>query len=139
MECKRYRLYEAYLNLLELNDACSASVCSECQNNDLTRRQIYYLRVIDSQEDMTASRLADITSNSKPTITELVNRLIAGDCVYKEKSSKDRRVCYIHLTPKGKKIARSEELTQLRLVEHIEKSLTEDEVNTLIELLNKLT
>ncbi|WP_243684757.1 MarR family transcriptional regulator [Methanosarcina barkeri] len=43
---------------------------------------------------MTFSRLARITRNSKPTITEMVNKFVKMDCVYKEKSSKDGRIFF---------------------------------------------
>lgn len=138
MACKKYKLYEACIRLQNLSDACEHSLCNECQQHDLTHRQLYYLRIIDTCQEMTFSRLATLTNNSKPTITELVNRLIAQDCVYKQKSSKDKRVCYIYLTEKGKKLARLEGIKQMRIVEHINECLSEDEISCLIELLNKL-
>ena len=138
MTCKRHELYQAYMKLLELGSQCSETISHECQAKAMTRKQVYYLRIIDENNNMTFSKLADFTSNSKPTITEVINKFISWDCVYKEKSDKDKRVCYIHLTPKGKRIARAEELTQVRLIERIEACLDESEINTLITLLNKL-
>ncbi|MEG0380047.1 MAG: MarR family transcriptional regulator, partial [Eubacterium sp.] len=88
---------------------------------------IHYLRIIDENEHMTFSKLADYTAISKPTVTEMINKFILWDCVYKEKSNRDKRVCYIHLTTKGRRIARAEELTQLRLIERIENCLNEED------------
>ncbi len=138
MTCKKHELYQAYLRLLEIGGNCSASIAHECEAEAMTPKQIYYLKVIDDHEKMTFSRLADVTSNSKPTVTEMINRFIANGCVYKEKSMHDRRVCYIHLTDKGRQIARAEEMTQLRLIERIEACLSAEEVDQLIALLNKL-
>lgn len=139
MVCKKHELYQAYMKLLEIGSQCSNTISCECQMNELTRKQVYYLRIIDENNEMTFSKLADFTSNSKPTITEMINKFISWDCVYKEKSEMDKRVCYIRLTPKGKRIARAQELTQFKLIERIEDSLSEDEINMLIIILNKLS
>ena len=138
MTCKKHELYQAYLRLLEIGGSCGASIAHECQAETMTPKQIYYLKIIDHNDDMTFSKLAHYTSNSKPTVTEMINRFIANGCVYKEKSANDKRVCYIHLTPKGKRIARAEEMTQIKLIERIESCLSEEEVSLLISLLNKL-
>ena len=59
-------------------------------------------------------------------------------CVYRERSPEDGRVFFIYLTPKGKTIARAEESTQIRCVERITESLTDEELDQLITLLNKI-
>ncbi|MEG0075179.1 MAG: MarR family winged helix-turn-helix transcriptional regulator [Eubacterium sp.] len=138
MECKKHELFQAYMKLLEIGYDCSKAINHECQIKNLTNKQIHYLKIIDENNDMTFSKLADFTSISKPTVTEMINKFILCDCVYKEKSDQDKRVCYIHLTTKGRRIARAEELTQLRLIERIESCLDENEINLLIDLLNKL-
>lgn len=139
MSCRKQELFRAYLKLLELENQCASATLPEYKEGDLTPRQVYYLRIIDGYDALTCSDLAQYTDNSKPTVTEMVNKFISWDCVVKQRSDTDRRVCYIRLTPKGKRIARAEEMQYLRLVEHIENSLTEEEVKQLIELLNKLS
>jgi DNA-binding MarR family transcriptional regulator len=59
-------------------------------------------------------------------------------CVYRERSPEDGRVYFIYLTPKGKSIARSEERTQIQVIERIKNSLTDEELDQLITLLNKI-
>ena len=44
--------------------------------SDITVKQIGYLRAIDGHEEVTFSKLAKITRNSKTTITEKINKFV---------------------------------------------------------------
>ena len=136
MSCKKEELLKAYLKLLELEEQCLEP---RCEQEKLTPRQIYYLQVIDGHETLTCSDLAECTNNSKPTVTDMINRFIRMDCVTKQRSEKDHRVYYIRLTPKGERIARSDQLKSQKLIKRIENCLTEDEIIHLIHILNKLS
>jgi DNA-binding MarR family transcriptional regulator len=138
MESKREKLFNAYENLLRVRGECAFQISNECTISDLTVRQIEYLKIIDNHRDITFSRLADITRNSKPTITEMINKFLHFDCVFKEKSSDDARVSYIRLTDKGEHVARHELITIKRVVDRILESLNEKEVEQLIALFTKV-
>ena len=131
-------LLEVLEHLLMLKNECSCSVFSECGLSDMTVRQVSYLKVIDEQGDVTFSRLAEITNNSKPTVTEMVNRFVSRDCVYREPSRNDGRILYIRLTDKGKKIAQAEQAALRRVAERMADSLDEEELALLIRLLAKV-
>ncbi|MBC3795538.1 MarR family transcriptional regulator [Acetobacterium tundrae] len=134
MTCKKNELYQAYQKLLQME----ADFLEEGQARDITIKQVYYLRIIDQNYRVTFSQLAQETRNSKPTITELISKFISMGCVYRERSPEDGRVYFIYLTPKGKSIARAEEKTQVLLVERITNSLTDEELDQFITLLNKI-
>ncbi|MBK5243979.1 MAG: MarR family transcriptional regulator [Eubacteriaceae bacterium] len=138
MVCKKIELYKAYHKLLQIEADLLKNEDCECQAQDMTLKQVYYLRIIDQKDKVTFSQLAQETCNSKPTITELISKFISMDCVYRERSAEDRRVYYIYLTPKGKLIARAQERMQIRFIDHIRNSLTDAELNQLITLLNKI-
>ncbi|MDN5307203.1 MAG: hypothetical protein PWP16_566 [Eubacteriaceae bacterium] len=138
MICKKNDLYEVYQRLHELEAEFLHTEKSCCQAQELTMNQIKYLKIIDARFRVTFSELAEETKNSKPTITETINRFITQGCVYRERSAEDRRVYYIYLTPKGKSIARAQEKTKLRLIERIQENLTDDEMKQFITLLNKV-
>ncbi|WP_041668783.1 MarR family winged helix-turn-helix transcriptional regulator [Acetobacterium woodii] len=138
MTCKKNELYEAYHKLLKLDSALHKNETCQCQADDFTSKQKYYLKIIDQNYRVTFSQLAQETQNSKPTITELISKFISMGCVYRERSPEDGRVYFIYLTQKGKSIARSEERSQIQLIEHIKNSLTDDELDQLITLLNKI-
>ena len=125
-------------NLFRMKNQCSSEVFSECGLSDLTVKQIGYLRIIDEYGEVTFSRLANVTSNSKPTITEMVNKFVKMECVYRERSPEDARIFYIRLTEKGRAIARYEQNSLLRMIERMTDSLDDREIDTLIRILRKV-
>jgi len=131
-------LRELFNHLLAMKNECSCSIFSECGLSDMTVKQIAYLKVIDEQGDVTFSRLAEITKNSKPTITEMVNRFVRMECVYREPCRDDGRILYIRLTDKGKKIAQAEQAALHRMIERMIASLDEHELDLLIRILQKV-
>jgi DNA-binding MarR family transcriptional regulator len=131
-------LLAVFEHLLRMKNECSCTIFSECGLADMTVKQIAYLKVIDEHGDVTFSRLAEITRNSKPTITEMVNRFVRMECVYREPCPEDGRILYIRLTDKGKKIAQAEHDALRRVVERMIDSLDEHEQELLIEILKKV-
>jgi DNA-binding MarR family transcriptional regulator len=132
------QLCEVFENLIRIKNECSCSIFSECGLSDMTVKQIAYLRVIDEQGDVTFSRLAEITRNSKPTITEMINKFVRMECVYREPSGDDRRILYIRLTEKGQKIAKAEQAAMRRVIERMVNSLDEHELAILTGILQKV-
>jgi DNA-binding MarR family transcriptional regulator len=131
-------LFEVIENLLRLKNECSCTIFSECGLSDLTVRQIAYLKAIAEQDEVTFSRLAEITHNSKPTITEMINKFVRMECVYREPCPDDGRILYIRLTDKGQKIAKADHNALRRVIERMMNSLDEDETDLLIGILQKV-
>jgi DNA-binding MarR family transcriptional regulator len=125
-------------NLLKMKNECSCTIFSECGLSDMTVKQIAYLKVIDQQGEVTFSRLAEITRTSKPTVTEMINKCVRMECVYREQSPEDGRIQYIRLTDKGQKIAQAEQTALRRMIERMMESLDEHELNLLIGILGKV-
>jgi DNA-binding MarR family transcriptional regulator len=138
VKSRREILLKAYEHLTRVNGECSCEITRECGAGNLTVKQIEYLKIMDKYGNVTFSRLAELTKTSKPTISELVNKLIRLKCVYKERSPDDRRMSYIYLTRRGKEIARVERATMLKVVDRILVSLKDREVDLLITLFNKV-
>ncbi|NLN97021.1 MAG: MarR family transcriptional regulator [Eubacteriaceae bacterium] len=138
MKCYKKELISLFTKMRELSEYLASSAISQCGACDLTGNQIDYLRIIGSREGMTFSQLATTTEISKPSVSELISRLSAGEYVYKENCPRDKRVYYIYLTQKGKKIAHSDELVALSMIDHISTCLSEDEIMTLVQLLEKI-
>lgn len=131
-------LFEVIENILRLKNECSCTIFSECGLSDLTVRQIAYLKAIAEQDEVTFSRLAEITNNSKPTITEMINKFVRMECVYREPCPDDGRILYIRLTDKGRKIAKADQNALRRVIERMMNSLDEDETDLLIGILQKV-
>ena len=136
---RKNELLKAYENLSKIKGECSYRLAREHGVEKLTVRQISYLKIISEHRTVTFSRLASLTHNSKPTVTEMINKFIGCGCVYKEKCRNDGRISYIRLTKKGEKIANAEKLVSENLSERIGKSLHEKEIDLLIEILNKIS
>jgi DNA-binding MarR family transcriptional regulator len=131
-------LFEVFENLIRIKNECSCNIFSECGLSDMTVKQIAYLKAIDEQGEVTFSRLAEITRNSKPTITEMINKFVRMECVYRERCSDDGRILYIRLTDKGQKIAKAEHSALRQVIEQMMDSLDEHEMDLLIEILQKV-
>lgn len=125
-------------NLIRMKGECSCGIFSECCLSDITVKQIQYLKTIDQNGVITFSRLAEITNNSKPTITDMINKLIRMECVYREPCPYDGRSQYIRLTGRGEKIARAEQIALAQVIERLMTSLEGDEIDLLIEILRKV-
>jgi len=138
MREKEEHLFEALESLFRIRNQCSCTIFSECGLSDMTVKQIAYLKVIDEQGEVTFSRLAEITRNSKPTITEMINKFVRMDCVYRERSPDDGRILYIRLTEKGRKLAQAERIALHRLIEQVMDTLDDHEMELLIEILQKV-
>lgn len=131
-------LFEVLDHLLRIRNECSCSIFSECGLSDMTVKQIAYLKVIDAEGDVTFSRLAEITKNSKPTITEMINKCVRMECVYREHCPDDGRITYIRLTERGKAIAQAEQASLRRTIERMMETLDEREQELLVEILEKV-
>jgi len=138
MSARVEHLVEVFDRLMAIKNECSSEIFSECGLTDLTVTQITYLQAIDEHHDVTFSRLAEITRNSKPTVTEMVNRFVRMECAYRQKCPDDGRVTYIRLTEKGRMIANAEQNALHRMIERIVRALDENEVDLLLEILKKV-
>jgi DNA-binding MarR family transcriptional regulator len=132
------KLYKAYQKLMSIKCECKDKVCGLHGVAEMTVKQINYLKIIDSCDNMTFSGLAEKTKITKPSVTDLINKLEGFACVYKEKSAEDARVSYIRLTEKGINIARHENTALTNLIDRMMKSLNKNEINDLIKIINSV-
>ena len=138
MPAREEHLFEVFDRLIAIKNECSSEIISECGLSRLTVKQVAYLKTIDEHGDVTFSRLAEITRNSKPTVTEMVNRFVRMECAYRQKCPDDGRVTYIRLTEKGRMMANAEQNALNRMIEKMVRALDEKEVDLLIEILKKV-
>ena len=138
MHEQKEHLFLIFDTLIKIKSECSCGIFSECSLSDITLKQIFYLKTIDQNGEITFSRLAEITKNSKPTITGMINKLVRMDCVSREQCPEDGRIYYIRLTGKGEMIARAEQKALEQVVERLFSSLNEDEIEDLIRILGKV-
>ena len=136
MSDRREELLKAYQNLMTINGECRSKVYGKYSIAEMTVKQINYLKIIDKHDNMTFSQLAEIAKITKPSVTDLINKLQGLGCIYKEKCAEDGRVSYIRLSEKGINIARHEKTAVENLIDRLMKSLNNEEVNELIKIFN---
>jgi len=138
MAARVEHLFEVLDRLIAIRNECSCQIFAECGLTDMTVKQIAYLRAIDGHADVTFSRLAEMTGTSKPTVTEMVNKFVRMECVYRERCPDDGRIAYIRLTEKGRIVAEAEQNALNRMIERMLQTLDEDEIDLLVRILGKI-
>jgi DNA-binding MarR family transcriptional regulator len=121
-----------------LKGGCYTSACSCVDISELSYKQMEYLKYFDNHEGVTTSKLAENLGLSKPTVTDLVKKLVKMGMIYKESCIKDGRVHYLKLTEKGRMVVDLPKATNEYLAKRLIETLDEKDVNTLIEILEKL-
>lgn len=135
---KREFIYEAVRKFNSLGHECNLELSDKLGMSKLQLSQLHYLKIIDRTVDITFGKFAEILNVTKPSVTEIVNKLIRLGCVEKTRCSADKRKFYIKLTDKGRNIARLQYLSEQRVVDIIVKSLDDEEIDTFIQLIKKL-
>ncbi|MCP3899974.1 MAG: MarR family transcriptional regulator [Desulfobacteraceae bacterium] len=135
---KRDFIYEAVRKFNSLGHECNLEISDKIGMSKLQLNQLHYLKIIDRTVDISFGKFAEILKVTKPSITEIVNKLIKLDCVEKIRCPKDKRIFYIKLTEKGRNIARLQYLAEQRVVDIIFNTFEDEEIDLFIKLIKKL-
>jgi len=134
----RERVHNSVRKLNELSKECNLDLADDLGMSKLQLNQLHYLKIINRIVGLTFSQFAEILKVTKPSVTEIVNKLIKLDCVEKVRSMNDGRIYFIELTEKGRNIAQVATLAEERLVDIILQRLNEIDINTFVSLVRKL-
>ncbi len=104
----------------------------------VTATQLSYLKAIDKLSYPTLSELAQKLNLAKPTVTNGVNKLVDRGLVHKLRSTADKRVFHIHITPKGKALVEAYKEVYRDYASHLVGILNQDEIEILIRLFTKI-
>jgi DNA-binding MarR family transcriptional regulator len=129
---------EAILNIARTADRLGICFARLFREHTLTPSQYNVLRILRGEgKPLPILEIADRMIAAVPGITGLIDRLEAMDLVARERSTEDRRVIYVAITPKAldllAKLDQPVEALHKRLVGHL--SLAE--LKELIRLLEK--
>jgi len=103
----------------------------------LTQTQMHYLETIGQLGNPNFTELSLALKLSKPTVTVAIDKLIEKECVYKVRSDQDRRSTHLHLTEKGILLNKMHDFAHKSIARLFTKSLTYEELDKLMELINK--
>lgn len=106
--------------------------------SNLTWAQFIYLDAIAKMQNPTISEVAHKLDVAKPTVTNTVNSLVAGGYVDKVLSSDDKRIHFIKVTSKGKKIVQAHDQVHRSLAKELIEPLTPEEISQLISISEKI-
>lgn len=87
---------------------------------------------------LTMKRIAEITRKDKSTITPLVNKLLELGYITKKKDDTDKRITYIILTSKGKKINGKYKAISNDVYTTAYKDFSQEEKEIFLKLLRKM-
>ncbi|MCG8638529.1 MAG: MarR family transcriptional regulator [Desulfobacterales bacterium] len=135
---KRELIYEAVRKFNGLGHECNLEISDRLGMSQLQLNQLHYLKIIDRTVDMTFGKFAEMLKVAKPSVTEIVNKLIQLEVVEKKQCTRDKRIFYIRLTEKGRNITRLPFLAEQRVVDIIVSALDDEEIDTFIKIIKKL-
>ena len=135
---KREFIYEAVRKFNSLGQECNLEISDKLGMSELQINQLHYLKVIDTTIDMSFGKFAELLEVTKPSVTEIVNKLMQLGVVEKTQCTRDKRIFYIKLTEKGRNIARLPFLAEQRVVAIIVNALDDAEIDSFIRIINKL-
>jgi len=124
--------------LFALKGKCYEHVLRDLHLEELSLKQLRYIKKLDSEDGVTVSEIAESFDLSKPTVTEMIKKFVKADLVYKQSCVHDGRVHYIKLTEKGEAIASLDKKSIAYLGQVISEKLDNQDVKELIRILNKL-
>ena len=103
----------------------------------LSSTQIHYLDLIYHEDNLPLSTLARKLKVTKPSVSNHIDKLEKLGYVRKVKSDEDKRVQYLHLTAKGKTMAKLHDRFHDVFAQKLSGKLSEDELKLLIGILRK--
>jgi len=104
----------------------------------VTFPQYFALDMLDQNKRLRMNNLSGLLNISLPGTTGLVNRLIALGMVKRTDEEKDRRVVYISLTPKGKRVVQQTRTARKKIIEDMFSDLSDYERGIYLGILKKV-
>jgi DNA-binding MarR family transcriptional regulator len=104
----------------------------------LTITQLHYLHSIKEHPSISASELAAFFHVQKPTVTNILNRLMQQGYVTRLQSKEDRRLYHLYLTKVGEQLLYLENTGYASFAQKAVNCLSVNEQQQLTTLLNKI-
>lgn len=105
---------------------------------DISITDMHVIEAIGFDSSRNMSSVAKDLGITMGTLTIAINNLVKKDYVKRTRSSKDRRVVLICLSPKGQKAYKHHEKFHQKMIHEIIKQVNEDELKILIKTLKTL-
>ena len=106
--------------------------------NGVTATHYNMIEYIYRHDQCIVKQIAQAFNISPPAVSKQLKFLIANDLVQQQQSAADRRIFNLRVTDKGRFIIDNSENFRETVAKEASKSLAEDDLNKLSELLNKV-
>jgi DNA-binding MarR family transcriptional regulator len=106
---------------------------------EYTLRQLYYIELINKKDGISVSEISGLLDLKKSTISVAINQLIGLKIVKKIQSDTDKRIYFLKLTSKGKKIMEMHKQVHKNTIKKILNILEPDEVEKFITIVDKIS
>jgi DNA-binding MarR family transcriptional regulator len=104
----------------------------------ITLPQVWVLRYLSRQRECSMRELADYMKMGVSSVTGMVDRLVKQGLANRRRTEKDRRLVYVDLTGKGRKIIKEVLGERRETTLNLFESLTAEERSTYLCILEKL-
>ena len=105
---------------------------------DLTGPQLTVVKILEQIGDLSLSELSERIRAQNSTVTGIIDRMERENLVTRERSKEDRRVVYIRLTAKGRRLAEEIPVEPMEIFRGALESLSAAEVRELVKILGKV-
>jgi DNA-binding MarR family transcriptional regulator len=105
---------------------------------DLTGPQLTVVKMLEQIGDLSLSDLSGRIRAQNSTVTGIIDRMEREGLVTRERSKEDRRVVYIKLTTKGKRLAEDIPVEPMEIFRGALSSLSQTETRELVKILGKV-
>ncbi|MBL9020790.1 MAG: MarR family transcriptional regulator [Myxococcales bacterium] len=104
----------------------------------LTGPQLTVIKLLETFGDLSLSSLSERIRAQNSTVTGIIDRMEREGLVSRERSTSDRRVVYIRLTPKGSELAKSIAVEPMEIMRGVLGALNREDSRDLLRILGKL-
>ena len=105
---------------------------------DLTGPQLTVVKMLEQIGDLSLSELSERIRAQNSTVTGIIDRMEREGLVVRERSKEDRRVVYIRLTTKGRRLAEEIPVEPMEIFRGALEALTASETRELVKILGKV-
>lgn len=106
---------------------------------ELTHAQLRSIAVLGREKEMTVGEIARRAGLTPATVTGMIDHLEAANIVQRARSTQDRRVCNVSLTPVGWSLLEQKLSEWQAIWEREFAEVTEDEIETAIRVIRQVT
>ena len=104
----------------------------------LTGPQLTVIKLLETFGDLSLSSLSERIRAQNSTVTGIIDRMEREGLVIRARSTSDRRVVYIQLTPKGEALAKAIQIEPMEIFRSVLSTLSKDDTKDLMRILGKL-